>query len=484
MKKKIVSILVCMLMFVAVSTVTGTSKMDSNPNSISDLNQYMGNRAPWDLLDVFDIGGTGATGADGNSGGEFDGTYLYSTRWASNLIHQYDTDGNLLKEFSIAGVSGLRDLAFDGEYMYGGAAGGVFWQMDFDTEERINTISGGFACRAIAYDSDQDLFYVSNWDDPVWVVDRDGTIVDQFDLGVATSTYGMAYDADPEGPYLWVWDQGSGSGNPQIIHQWDLTAGEMTGFQHDVSQDIGTGQGIAGALWIAPDYEDGLMVIGGTYQDGDTPGGSDLIFAYELYTTNAPPETPSAPSGPSEGIITLDYDFTTSTTDPDEDQVAYGWDFDGDFTVDLWTDFFDSGDTVEVTNSWDSPGTYNIRVKAKDINDLESDWSAPHAITIIETPDLSVIGISGSIFRLSAECINNGPVAANGVSWSINLEGGLIILGGSNSGTIDIPAGQLADIETGFILGFGSTTVRVTLDHPLSSASKSKQVFVLGILFL
>jgi hypothetical protein len=484
MKKKIVSILVCMLMFVAVSTVTGTSKMDINPNGISTEKSNVQNLAAWDLLAVHYIGATGETGANGNAGAEFDGTYHYSTRWASNLIHKYDIDGFLVDEFSISGVNGLRDLAWDGEYMYGGAASSTIWQMDFETQTLVDTITGGFASRAIAYDSDLDVFYCSDWGDPVWVVDRDGTVVDQFNLGTTTSTYGFAYDnQNPDGgPYLWVFDQTTGA--TATIYQWDLVAEEFTGFTYDVNADVGSGIGIAGGLWLAPDYQDGLMCIGGCVQDSSAPGVTDYLFVYELYITNAPPETPSAPSGPSEGVVTLDYDFTASTTDPDDDMVAYGWDYDGDFVVDEWTDFFDSGATCEVTYSWDDPGTYNIRVKAKDVNDLESDWSAPHQITIIETPDLSVISIDGALLKLKAELINNGPVDANGVSWSINLEGGLILLGGSSSGTIDIPAGQLAEISTGIIIGIGSTTVRVTLDHPLSSATKTKTVFVLGFLFL
>ena len=121
-----------------------------------------------------------ATGANGNAGAEFvlssvtEPSYFYTTRWASNQIHQYDIDGVLLKEFSILGVSGLRDLAYcpvDG-YLYGGAAGGTIWGFDPIDETLEVTLTGSFQCRAIAYDSDLDLFYVSNWNDPVCMVDR------------------------------------------------------------------------------------------------------------------------------------------------------------------------------------------------------------------------------------------------------------------------------------------------------------------------
>ncbi len=93
MNKKILCILVCMLMTcVTASTVTATKNNDANPATIAN-NNNMQNRNPWDLIGVYDIGATGQTQANGNSGSECDGTYMYSTRWASNLIHRYNQTG-------------------------------------------------------------------------------------------------------------------------------------------------------------------------------------------------------------------------------------------------------------------------------------------------------------------------------------------------------------------------------------------------------
>ncbi len=47
----------------------------------------------WDLLFSFDV--EEASGAAGNTGAHCADEYFYSTRWASNLQHQYDRDGNL-----------------------------------------------------------------------------------------------------------------------------------------------------------------------------------------------------------------------------------------------------------------------------------------------------------------------------------------------------------------------------------------------------
>ena len=168
MKKKFFVITICALICATIPIVTGTQKTDINPNGTNGIQNNISNRAPWDLIFTYDIGATGETGANGNAGAECDGTYLYSTRWASNLIHRYNIAGTLVEEFSIAGVSGLRDLAYDGtHYMYGGNGAGTIWKMDFTTKTLVATLTGSFQARAIAYDTDLDILYVSNWGDPV-----------------------------------------------------------------------------------------------------------------------------------------------------------------------------------------------------------------------------------------------------------------------------------------------------------------------------
>jgi hypothetical protein len=258
-------------------SISGSVK-DFTPNPKTALNMQPTTRAIWDIQLDFDV--EAASGALGNAGAEWDGNYLYSTRWASNLIHQYDSTGALVKEFSISGVSGLRDLAYDGTYFYGGAAGGTIYEMDFSSETLISSITGGFQSRAIAYDEDLDLFYCSNWGDPVWKVDRTGAIVGTIDLVSTTSTYGLAYDAQTtDSPYLWVFDQTSGGA---VIHQWDLTAGAYTTVTHDVNGDF-TNAGIAGGLFFCDDFVSGYATVGGLSQ-----GTPDIMVCYEIEQLTAP----------------------------------------------------------------------------------------------------------------------------------------------------------------------------------------------------
>jgi hypothetical protein len=98
---------------------------------------------------------------------------------------------------------------------------------------------------------------------------------------------------------------------------------------------------------------------------------------------NHPPETPQIPDGPDNGSSNISYSFTTSSTDQDEDEIRYGWDWNGDNTIDEWTDYYESGDAVTRTHRFLDPGTYYIKVIAEDEFGMQSGFSPTKSITII-----------------------------------------------------------------------------------------------------
>ena len=469
-----------MLMCATVSTVSAKQTTDMSPNIVTGAQGSNPNDAPWDLLFDYDVGATGSTGANGNAGAGWDGINLYSTRWAATLIHRYDPDGTLLEEFSVSGVSGLRDLASDGTYVYGGAAAGTIWKMDLQTKTLVATLTGSFQSRAIAYDKDLDILYCSNWGDPVWKVDAtSGAILGTFNLGTTTSTYGFAYDPDPAGPYLWVFDQTTSA--TSTIYQWDLTAGAFTGFTYDVNADIGSGIGIAGGLWAASTFETGKFVIGGCVQDSSAPGVTDWLFGYELYTTNNPPLTPGAPSGPTTGTIGVSYSFTGTTTDPESEDISYKFDW-GEGNYSAWIGPVASGTPQSASWTYSAPGTYSVKVKAKDVNGGESDWSAGHDIAIADAPAPVVEWIKGGLFFVTASVKNAGGVAATNVAWTINLAGGAFI-GKDTAGTIaTLDPGMAETIKSKFILGFGATVITVTAGSSTKTADGKVILFFIKLL--
>jgi agmatine deiminase len=94
-----------------------------------------------------------------------------------------------------------------------------------------------------------------------------------------------------------------------------------------------------------------------------------------------PPLTPQRPDGNDSGKAKQTYVFTTMTTDPDNDNVLFLWDW-GDNTTSDWLGPSTSGAVVNASHSWQKKGTYSIRVKAKDIYGLESNWSESFPVTM------------------------------------------------------------------------------------------------------
>jgi len=74
------------------------------------------------------------------------------------------------------------------------------------------------------------------------------------------------------------------------------------------------------------------------------------------------------------------------SSDPDDDDVQYGWNWTGgdveELTVDNWTGFSPSGQGILTSHIWDEEGNYEIRVKARDIHGAEGDWSDPLYVTM------------------------------------------------------------------------------------------------------
>ena len=239
-------------------------------------------RDMWDLQFSFDV--TAVSGGYENVGSEFDGTYFYTSRWNSNLFHKYNIYGNLVEEFSVPGVGHLRDLAWDGECLYGAANDNIIYGFNPISHTLIYTILSPINVVGIAYDSDNDAFWCCNVNGDIYLLGRDGSTIDIINTGVY-GTYGMAYDNFNGGPYLWVfhWTM---AGGPQYLLQLDIDTGEFTGVSHDVMLEL-PGGGVPGGAFITTEYQPGTVTLGGLLQ---TMGGGigDLLFGYELYPYSTP----------------------------------------------------------------------------------------------------------------------------------------------------------------------------------------------------
>jgi len=128
---------------------------------------------------------------------------------------------------------------------------------------------------------------------------------------------------------------------------------------------------------LAFDSEDNPHI---SYYRDHTVGG--LMYATKADFTQSP-NTPAIPDGPTSGFIGIEYTFSTVTSDSDGDMISYGWDWDGDCIEDEWSNWYNSGSTCNMFYSWQTPGVYNVRVRAKDVYGAISNQSSYLSVEIL-----------------------------------------------------------------------------------------------------
>ena len=127
---------------------------------------------------------------------------------------------------------------------------------------------------------------------------------------------------------------------------------------------------------------------------------------------NTPPPTPSSPSGPDSGDSGIPCAYSTSSIDPDNDQVKYVFDWGDGSTSE--TSFLPSGTTGTSSHVWDSPGTYYVRTKAVDSNGTPSGWS-PAVMVIISA--ITTVDLTTPVSLMGPP---NGAVLASTSSYCYN----------------------------------------------------------------
>jgi len=140
----------------------------------------------------------------------------------------------------------------------------------------------------------------------------------------------------------------------------------------------------------------------------------------------------------------------------------------GDGSTSGWVGPFPSGSPVTLNHSWETPKTYLVKGKAKDANEVESSWSATLLVNIsISSIDISIKGGLG----ISIVLKNTGNEDLIHIPWSVTLDGGLIIIGKTNSGILaQLKEGEQKTIQIK-ILGFGSPIISIRVQDTLKNAT-------------
>ena len=174
-----------------------------------------------------------------------------------------------------------------------------------------------------------------------------------------------------------------------------------------------------------------------------------------------PPEPPTV-DGPEKVRINKEYEFSAITTDPENDQIYYMFDW-GDGTHTDWLGPVNSGDSMSASHAWSEIGNYEVQVRAKDVEESISKWTIYPLKA--DVPTLEIQTIKGGLFRTSTTIKNVGEVEAEDIDWKIAIEGGTVILGRVSTGKIDyLGSNETMTIKSKLIIGFGDIIVKVNAD--------------------
>jgi len=317
----------------------------------------------WDQMEA-------QTGDNGLLGIAYDGTYVWVTGRGYLMDPQcylFDpATGVLIEQFPSTATSswGVRDMCFDGTYMYGGWESGLIcW--DITTHAALYTIPipGGMSFqRGNAYDPATDHFYAGNFGSTCYEQDRNGVLIRSFAPAPLGAVYGMAWDDHPSGggPWLWIHDQTYPSSGCNA-HQMDPVTLTYTGFSQNVNPP-GSASPIAGGL----DYAENVVPTH-TSMLSFGQGTPDAGAAWEMYVA-ASLGAPGAPTDFTVGdnlaalVASLDWVNPAVTVggDPLTDLDGVRVYRNGDLIVDL-TDVV-IGAAYSYTDGVPSAGMYNYEL--------------------------------------------------------------------------------------------------------------------------
>ncbi len=178
------------------------------------------------------------------------------------------------------------------------------------------------------------------------------------------------------------------------------------------------------AAWKSAPYgindieQDNIEVIAAVYDNSS--GVGDEAISVDPQSGGIGPDTPAQPQGGVELFAGRDYTFTTGVTHPEGGAMQLLWDF-GDDSPAVWSDPVNSGETADATHTWLNPGTFSVKVQAKDAAENLSAWSEPLEVTVAlwgEVNGDEAVNIADAVFLLSYLFADGAPPA---LLWTADL---------------------------------------------------------------
>jgi hypothetical protein len=208
--------------------------------------------------------------------------------------------------------------------------------------------------------------------------------------GLYTREWFIFTTLDNQPPVFGTPSPGNGSTNQPLNLNWGIPIIDPEGNTFSWTIHCSNGQSNSGTAATNGTKSLSLSgLLGSTtytvWVNATDPGGSgQYTRRWYTFTTqqqqNNPPNKPNKPTGTSSGKLNTPYVYSSSTTDPDGDQVYYMWDW-GDGQLSAWLGPYPSGSTINTTHTWTVKSS-SVKIKAKDSSGSESPWSDPLPITM------------------------------------------------------------------------------------------------------
>lgn len=226
--------------------------------------------------------------------------------------------------------------------------------------------------------------------------------------------------------------------------------------------------GVDGSELAAPisysEAVDGLNAIPDVVNDGSMEmvvgGRNGKLTCYSGGLNASSPLVANFSAVPTSGTAPLTVQFTDLSTGENTTITSWKWDFDNDGTIDATTQ--------NPSYIYNETGNYTVSLTVSDGILSDKEIKVDY-ITVLPTgiTQVKIENITGGLLKITAEVLNNGTSEVTSLNWSMNISGGLVLLGKTKSGMIpSLPAGNSTIIVDKPVFGFGRITITVTVEVP------------------
>jgi outer membrane protein assembly factor BamB len=418
---------------------------------------YSNGTIKWSFQANYVIQSSPAIGLDGNIVFGSHDTYVYSL---------YPDNGSLKWKYQTGNwVHGSPTIGTDGT-IYIGSDDGYFYALYPNNGTLKWKLSTGATRSSPSLDEEGTLYFATEL--RFWAVYPNGTTKWTFSPNEDSGDWGSTAALSNDGVIYFGFEKRCLYDEGGWIFALDLNGTEL--WRKTISNEFISSSPCIGS--------DGTVYIGSEWVKRIGPGNSwaftGYLHAFGPIDSNLPPNPPQI-IGTVNGTAGANYDYWVTATDPDNNPISLNINWsDGTYTD--WTGECASGETITFDHTWLEKGTYQIRMKTRDVFGVESNWSNPYTVNI-KGPSFRILEIKGGL-GISVKVKNTEMFDLTNINWNISFSNCFILrpLNKCKTGTINILGARETTTIYTFVFGLGRATISINV----GDASASTRSFIIG----